>query len=278
MTGAEFGGVDIDLLADYIGGALAGTPDESAVAAQIAHDPQWRAAYASLRDGMASVEAELSRLAPQPMPAELAAALDTMMRTGEAPPRLTVIRGDGASAVRARKPGRRLRWATPIAVAAGAVAFAGFGADYLAGRDTPRKPGTTTAVQKPPGYAAAAPRILESGTDYTTDTLGTAPVQTLTAPSGVSSSPRKAPDQMVEGGGPTLGRLSAQPALRDCLDAIARDNASGGYSVESVDYARFNGSPALVVRFSAANGSFAWAVGPSCGSGGSDVREKVSVR
>ena len=28
MTGAEFSGVDIDLLADYIGGALEGTPDE----------------------------------------------------------------------------------------------------------------------------------------------------------------------------------------------------------------------------------------------------------
>ena len=48
MTGAEFGGVDIDLLADYIGGALTGTPEESAVAARIAGDPDWQAAYASL--------------------------------------------------------------------------------------------------------------------------------------------------------------------------------------------------------------------------------------
>ena len=45
MTGAEFDGVDIDLLADYIGGALAGTPDESAVAALVADDPAWREAY-----------------------------------------------------------------------------------------------------------------------------------------------------------------------------------------------------------------------------------------
>ena len=33
MTGAEFSEVDIDLLADYVGGALDGTPDEAVVTA-----------------------------------------------------------------------------------------------------------------------------------------------------------------------------------------------------------------------------------------------------
>ena len=79
MTGAEFGGVDIDLLADYIGGALTGTPEESAVAARIAGDPDWQAAYASLTDGMAFVSAELGRFEPEPMPADLAARLDAAL-------------------------------------------------------------------------------------------------------------------------------------------------------------------------------------------------------
>ena len=85
MTGAEFGEVDIDLLADYIGGALAGTPDESAVAALIADDPAWRTTYASLRDGMTIVEAALGDLGPEPMPADVAARLEAAARLADRP-------------------------------------------------------------------------------------------------------------------------------------------------------------------------------------------------
>jgi hypothetical protein len=47
-----------------------------------------------------------------------------------------------------------------------------------------------------------------------------------------------------------------------------------------VDYAKFNGKPAIVVRFTADNGAWAWASGPSCGtvSGHADTLAKVPVR
>src|SRR4051794_8922015 len=77
MTADEFGTVDIDLLADYIGDAL----DESErdrVARLIADDPQWRSAHALLAPGMRQVGAELSALgaAPEPMPADLGVRLE----------------------------------------------------------------------------------------------------------------------------------------------------------------------------------------------------------
>ena len=50
--------------------------------------------------------------------------------------------------------------------------------------------------------------------------------------------------------------------------------------MESVDYARFDGAPALIVRFTAANGRWAWASGPACGTpaAGAATLGKVPVR
>ncbi|MFI5893243.1 hypothetical protein ACIA5D_24355 [Actinoplanes sp. NPDC051513] len=298
MTGAEFRGVDIDLLADYIGGALAGTPDEPVVATLIADDPAWRDAYESLSGGMAAVEAELGRLGSEPMPDDVVARLEEAF----AAPRLTLVQdaGNGADDVRdkelrlsKRRPGRRLRWVTPIAIAAGAVAFVGFGADYLAGRDNSSsdKSATSTAggaadsqarrddAQAPamaesgPGASVAgkgevppAPQVLESGTNYTKKTLAIAPAQTL------SSQPAATAGSLV--------RLNGTTALNECLDMIAAENGAGPIAAETVDYAKFNGKPAIVVRFTAGNGAWAWASGPSCGtvSGHADTLAKVPVR
>jgi hypothetical protein len=371
VTGAEFderGEVDIDLLADYIGGALSGTPDESVVATLITDDPAWRDAYDELSGGMAAVGAELARLAPEPMPADLAARLDILLTTptpaeftrpaqlhgenaqpaqlhgenaqpAEVPaeiaqpaqvpaevaqpgpipadlvapsvPHLAVVRdpdagGDGAHGVpdgkspqrerRTRpRPARRLRWATPIAIAAGMVALGGFGADYLAGRDHGAKDAATSAgvaqtqAQDDAGSvpkAAAGMQVLDSGADYTATTLADPPDAQFRR----SSSDAAAPDSGV--GGPTqapnrplgaadpLSRLRPQAALQLCLDAIQEANSGGPIVVRTVDYAQFNGAPAVVVRFSAPNGSWAWASGPACGtpSGGANTLASVPVR
>lgn len=315
MTGAEFSGVDIDLLADYIGGALAGTPEEPAVAALIADDPAWRAAFASLSGGMAVVGAALSRLEPEPMPADLAARLEAMFTTpidaepaASPVPHLTVVRDDDSPAdtqdpdrVRDRKaaprPGRRLRWAAPIAVAAGVIAFVGFGLDYLSGRQSQSDSASTASGvgqdERNAGAMAApsAPRadeIFASGTDYTTATLGSEPMQPMTAAEPGASPPvRKATPGFASGASPgvvseaepALQRLTSRAALLDCISAIERENAGGAISVESVDYARFKGAPAVVVRFTARNGRWAWASGPACGTrtAGTDELAKVPV-
>ncbi|WP_433299492.1 hypothetical protein ACQP2F_46330 [Actinoplanes sp. CA-030573] len=305
MTGSEFRGVDVNLLADYIGGVLDGTPDESVVATLIADDLAWRAAYETLSGGMASVTAELGRFEAEPMPDDVAARLDAALAA--APPPLAVVRStesedETAPAVREKKSSRKLRWVTPIAVAAGAVAFVGFGLDYLAGRDgsstdssystaggqaesdkgaaadsgaansaqapalAPDRasgsvPAPTRKLEVPPG-----PQLLASGMNYSKKTLGEA----------VSSTMASSADAYDK----SLARLRVGSALQDCLDMIAAANGGGHLEAESVDFARYNGKPAIVVRFTSNGKSWAVASGPACGtlSGGADTLAKVPVR
>ncbi|XVU25478.1 hypothetical protein ACQPZJ_51340 [Actinoplanes sp. CA-054009] len=277
MTGAaEFSGVDIDLLADYIGGALEGTPDESVVATLIADDPQWRAAYETLGGRMAMVGAELGRLAPEPMPSDLAARLDEAFG---APPRLELVHDAGP----VEKKRKQRRWVTPIAIAAGVVAFVGFGLDYLAGRDNAADTASNSSAAGSAEQApAAGPPTLSTGTDYTGATLAQAPSEPLSAASNPDEtfSAEKNSDRAATATVPELSRLVPLAALQECLDAIQRENAGGPIDVESVDYARFNGSPALIVRFTAGNGLWAWASGPACGTpaGDADTLDKLPVR
>ena len=277
MTGAEFRGVDIDLLADYIGGALSGTPDESAVSTLIAEDPAWRAAYESLSGGMAAVRAELGRFEAEPMPADLADRLDEAFTTT---PRLTLlIDPDPVPEKQPAKRTRRMRWATPIAIAAGTVALVGFSLDYVAGRESSQSDSASSAGLADSGESTArkeaeAPAqanqaggftLLATGNDYSASTLTDPASQPLSA--AASTMPRlPAPDQGDAG---PLGRLRGATALADCLNEIAAANAAGPITTQSVDFARFDGAPAIIVRFTAANGAWAWASGPSCGAPGS---------
>lgn len=295
MTGAEFQGVDVDLLADYIGGALVGTPDESVVATLIADDAAWRSAYESLGRDMAVVGAELGRFEPEPMPDDVAARLEAAFAVAGTKPQLTLIRGDDAPRVREK---RKLRWVTPIAIAAGVVAFVGFGLDYLAGLEggakdsassssaggeaaqsrqdnseqapaiagaEPKRPEPYAAQTNPDTGKAASPQLLATGMDYTKATLAE------------PAPPLSASDASQPAG--ALERLSASATLRQCLDKIAEENG-GPITTETVDYAKFDGKPAIVVRFTASNGSWAWASGPACGTpdGGADTLAKVPVR
>ena len=60
----------------------------------------------------------------------------------------------------------------------------------------------------------------------------------------------------------------------------AFDFAGLSLSVLFVDYARYEGAPALIVGFTAANGGWTWAVGPECGTPGAGAATlaKVPVR
>jgi hypothetical protein len=305
VTGAEFREVDIDLLADYIGGALSGTPDESVVATLIADDPAWRSAYESLSGGMAAVGAELERLEPVTMPDDVVARLEAALASPIAAadpisaelaappaPHLALVRGDRAHDVpegtttspeRGSKPGsaRRLRWATPIAIAAGVVAFVGFGLDYLAGRESSSSDMASSSAggesqARQDAAIPGGPQLLASGTDYTRSTLAKEPLVPFSAASKAAapgvleseSAPLSLPDQGTVAGRDPLGRLRDPVALQECFDAIAAKNADGPIYPQTVDFARFNGLPAVVVRFSSASASWVWAVGPSCGTGG----------
>jgi hypothetical protein len=324
MTADEFGTVDVDLLADYIGEALDG-PEQERVARLVAEDPEWRSAYAMLSPAMGSVSAELGAMgaAAEPMPETLWVRLTDAFSApdgsaSKAPtepsiidpalatptePHLAPVRGDrhlvsvptGGSDRKHTSRRRRLRWAAPIAAAAGVVAFAGLGASYLSDNQSADDAGSSAgAAQLPMNAPEAASglsddQVTASGADYSERSLRAA-------------SPAPPPDPMIatEQGGagdsaqrsrksaaaapfsakdPALSRLTARDALMACLDAIAVENRGGPITVRSIDYARFAGEPALIVRFTANGVAQAWATGPDCGAPdrGAQARSRVRV-
>ncbi|HEX5540929.1 MAG TPA: hypothetical protein VFX60_05105 [Micromonospora sp.] len=153
MTTGQFREVDHDLLADYVGGALAGTSDEAVVAQLIAEYPAWKQAYADLTLAVGRVSDVLAdwgaaELATPPditarLTGALAAAADG---AAPEPPLRDPVRVPGQS----RRPGtttgptpagpnrppaggsrRQARWVGPITIAAAVAAFAGLGANQL---------------------------------------------------------------------------------------------------------------------------------------------------
>lgn len=307
MTSDEFGGVDIDLLADYAGGALTGD-DETRVARLVADDPAWREAYALLAPSLDAVGADLRALGsgPEPMPDDVIARLDAAL---DSRPHLTVVDGDGSSAATtapARSTARRrLRFAAPIAAAAGVLAFAGFGVSYLS--DSASTDGAGSTAAQPNDSRADSPMIAAeagglvtgltddliraSGEDYDRATLAAPlPAGAMAVPdqSGdlskrTTSMPPAAPEAgkgvAPDPGFPALQRLRVREALLACLEAIATEQSAGPITVHSVDYARFRSQPALIVQFEAGGVTWAWASGPECGTpgAGADRVDAVEV-
>jgi hypothetical protein len=310
VTGADFTGVDIDLLADYVGGALEGTPDAARVAALIVDDPAWRDAHALLSDGMAEVGDALNAWGevPEPMPAEVAARLEEAFAgTGDVAPaspgrHLTVVRETGVDRETARRPQPRrrvLRWGAQMAAAAAVLACAGVGLNYIKSSTSATdsasssSAGSGVAAQAAAGSASmpGASEITNSGTDYSRSSLAAAPSAALLAPDSTEDSgaprvesspaaptPRATANSSSKEFADPLARLRPQVALRACLDAIAAANGAGPITVQTVDYARYYGKPALIVRFTAGNGSWAWASGADCGLTSVDASTRASVQ
>ncbi|GID98288.1 hypothetical protein ACFQFC_24010 [Amorphoplanes digitatis] len=355
MTGAEFSGVDVDLLADYVGGALDGTPDEAVVTALIAEDPAWHDAYALLCGGVEAVSTELRTLGstPEPMPADIFARLDAALLeasatrgsspdagTGSAdstqgarhdpvdaddPGGARVIaigtarerasgRGTAAPGAPAsdgatpdqrpvavpfdarRRRTRRLRGAAGVGIAAGVLAFAGFGAQQLAvSTDSQTASSAGSAADRaadqgaPQSAELAVPgvppmQITESGLDYRQATLGQAGAHTLAAPN--ASDADKLDGSRSSASAPTaksettdaLSRLRVQAALIACIDAIADKSGLAPITAQSVDFARYDGAPAVIIQFAAPGGSWVWAVGPGCGASGVGADKLGSVQ
>jgi hypothetical protein len=299
----EHAEVDIDLLADYIGGALDG-PDAAAVARLIADDPRWRSTYDLLAPGMAEVGSGLQALGarPEPMPADVAARLDAVLTGADAAspiaeptvidPELAqpsephpvpvsggqqqphVVRAPGAD--RSPRRRRRLRWAAPIAAAAGVVAFAAIGFGQLSGDSAEdATSGAGSAEQAAPmmeSQRASLPpddAIVTSGTNYTSPTLGEPSRVAMAEPEAPKRNRAEASPEAPAAAGMdtgTLRRLRVREALVACLEAIAQERGGTPITVETVDYARYQGAPALIVRFVADGVTWAVAAGPECGT------------
>ncbi|MEU5908061.1 hypothetical protein [Micromonospora sp. NPDC047527] len=322
MTTEEFREVDTDLLADYLGGALDGTPQEAEIARLVDADPAWAQAYALLAPAVTQVHADLARWAePAPeLPPDVADRLTAALAAADPLPtddaaagepsadsatpvilptqggggRRPAESGRGISTGPGRRQRRQRRWArgaAPVAVAAVAVVAVGLGLTQLA-RNAADTAGTS-AMDRPasaPEDAAARTTgpALHSGTDYTPQTLGQATgssttSQPLKEPTG---GPGEQPGVDAEGGrrpasagSDQLARLTDEAALTTCLADVAAEHGSAPLVVEVLDYARFQGEQALILRFTDATGArWAWVSGPECGVPGSGSDSRYSAR
>ncbi|MFS8477750.1 MAG: hypothetical protein FWJ93_02025 [Micromonosporaceae bacterium] len=285
--------VELDRLADYAAGLLDGTPQAEVVARLIATDPAWAEAYARLTEADRRVRGDLAALrAEEPMPADVVARLRAALDDARA-----VDREAGRSVVSldAARRRRRRRWTAAVgAAAAGVVAFGVFGVPALRGTDggvftttlggsdaaermsAPDAPGTDADL-------AGGLRILASGTDYRRENLTPPPAKvTAASPEHDMAGPDRlgaaAGHDPLAAAAPQLRRLVDRGALHACLGALV--TAYGGRPT-SVDYARFEGAPALVVHLAASDAAPARlvVVGPDCGlpGVGPDVRYTATV-
>ncbi|MGC4865869.1 hypothetical protein ACLQ3B_10610 [Micromonospora sp. DT53] len=200
MTTEGFREVDADLLADYLGGALDGTPQQDEVAQLVSADPSWAEAYALLVPAVTEVRTDLTRWA-EPFPempsaitdrllAALASAEPTNDSTEHAPSvdpagdagTSFVVPAQGGSGRRAAVrtpvgsergastgPGRRQRgWArrgAPVAAAAIAVIAVALGLNQLS-MGASDDSGGTNAMNRPasaPEDAAGAAAFRTTG-------------------------------------------------------------------------------------------------------------------
>ncbi|MGA5307638.1 hypothetical protein [Micromonospora taraxaci] len=326
MTTEGFRGVDNDLLADYLGGALDGTPQQEEVARLVSTDPAWVEAYAQLAPALTEVRASLARWAepspemPQAIVDRISAALVAAEPTSGDP--MPEHRGDTAtppvvpaqgragrrpatpttSGHRAPAgPGRRWReWvrrSRPVAAVTVAVVAVALGLTQVSRSDSRDTSGTSALdrpASAPEGVAGADPARttgppLRSGTDYSPQILGNEQGTMQSAPSpsrATGNTPGTQPE--VDAGGSRrpvsegldqLARLTGEAALKTCLTTVTTEHGNGPLVVDVLDYARFQGEPALVIRFTDATGArWAWVSGPECGVPGSGSDSRYSSR
>ncbi|WP_406039505.1 hypothetical protein OG799_28775 [Micromonospora sp. NBC_00898] len=282
-------------VADRIAAALAGagpapTPTDAAAPASAAAATDPLAAADSL-DGVAAsrpggrdagpVDAGRIRAGGQVGSGAVPAQVTGDRRTGRTGrPVESPGRGTGPG----RRPRRWVRVAGPVVVAAASVAAVGLGLNQLVatGKDaavTADNAAAPDAVAAEPFQTTGTP--LRSGTDYTPELLSG--VSPSTVPPAAGGDAEKSTAAAQDGrrlsavGG--LDRLTGRDALDACLREISAEHGSGPVTVTVVDYASFQGRPALVVTLVDTGGArWAWVSGPECGVPGSGADTRFRTR
>ncbi|MEJ3742354.1 hypothetical protein WEI85_03540 [Actinomycetes bacterium KLBMP 9797] len=308
MTRREFSEVDIDLLADYVGGVLDGTPEHATVTRLVADDPAWARAHADLSTATATVHSQLADwgATAEPMPVEVAdrvaaalsdavrshaarsdVALSGAARSGdETRPTLTVIPGERPATRTPRRARGWRSWAGPAVAAAGVLVAAGLGISLIntedahetsagsSNADAPTSARDETRADAPQVMQDATQQLIASGHDYQGATLANEAVPAPADKAGAFSA-QEATELPVPA---VLRRLVAGDALGACLNAIAAAHDRGTATVQTVDFATFETEPAVVVFFADENGErWIWASGPDCGLTGPDTRANARI-
>ncbi|MBB5871000.1 hypothetical protein F4553_004379 [Allocatelliglobosispora scoriae] len=272
---------ELELLADYVGGALDGTPEAAEVTRKIRDNAAWAEAHSQLTAALRLVDEQLTEVArtAEPMPddvwSRLEAALGGPASIAEAP----VEQPMAPDAKRPwippapppippmREPSRRWRWLAPLGVAASVLACFGIGSMVFQSKNAADDMSAEGAKSVTPDSALLAGSVLKlaSGRDYTPATLAV-----LTDEQALAAAPR---DFDNPAGGP-LARLSAADALNACLQALTLITPG---TPTAVDFAEYQGSAALiVVVMKAGGGKWVAVAGPQCGTGGADLKDQRS--
>lgn len=300
--------VDLDLLADHAAGLL--DPDLATEVDRLIHEePEWARMEAALRSTNATVEARLRDMGerPEPMPAEVADRLDAALAgladdtalaglaadtsddadpaageavdggrvvpIGHAPSRRGAGPSNGPAPARRHSRRRTIAGWTSAAAAVAAVVVGGLAlSGELTGGTTggvtdgtaqPRTSAPASGLSAPPAPAA----VFASGRDYTRQNIVQA---ALSAQRHMDAGP--VPDVPEQ-----LRRLRDPAALDGCLAALI--HAHGG-TVSTLDYARFEGGPALVVVLREADQAGTRRIvvaGPDCGQPNAGPDERYTV-
>jgi anti-sigma factor RsiW len=268
---------DLDRLADYTAGLLE-DGDAAEVARLVATDPGWADAYAALTAAQPALDEALASLAPGPVPPDVVARLDRALADAADDATSGAHAGTAAKVVRLSDRRRGWRVAAGVVAAAAVVAACFGGVTVLqhnggtqstkssAGRAQSDSAGAGSAVTAPQ-LSSPGPAVTASGVDYTHATLGQAGAYSAKAPAAAGNNA----DELAVPQG--LALLSEPVARSACLAAIV--TADGG-TPTSVDYARYQGRPALIVVLTGGTKRVV-AAGPTCGQPGAGSAEIDSV-
>ena len=130
-----FSDADLDRLADFVGGALDGTPEADDVRRLVSTDTVWAEAYASLVTAEAAVRDELGALGAQApaVPADVQQRLEAALAAAVTAPPADAPVVDLARAREARRQ-RRNRWTVGLAAAAALLVCGGIGVRVISDR------------------------------------------------------------------------------------------------------------------------------------------------
>ena len=287
MSWADFASraVDLDLLADYSAGVL-DPPRMAEVAHLISTEPTWARAHAALARADAAVRVDLrayGQSRPEPMPADVVARVDDALRAAAGPTNVVPI---SAARGRARHAsGPRRKFATGLAAAAAAAVAligglavvqnldgarcrtAGLGARTSAS-DSGRGDDAGGVGRRRTSRSAGHIGIRRGpGRDQHRDQLRpghSGPVFPRGFAGGAAGSPhrsvRSASDPLLSRGTvrdtSAFERLNSGSSLRACLAAVTAQHPGQALVV---DYASFEGQPALVVLVVGADRGCEWA-------------------
>lgn len=278
--------VDHDLLADYVGGALDGTPEAKRVEAFLASSPAWQNAADELTAAMRAVALDLEALgqSPETMPPDLVDRFDELLASPAMAPSPARPAVDPLAEHEPRRSvptrtRRWRRWAAPVAIMAAAFSFFAI-ANLPSLTSRYDSPGSAPEAaldtdRKVTAFGGEPIPTITSGRQHNRSNLGGARTTSDTAPPASPKS-ESSPGQMLNMEAiPELQRLMQPAALQACLDAVALVLPG---KATLVDYAYFEGKPALVISITTPSGDWMFVAGANCGLNGPDEIFKTPLK